>query len=200
MNVRDLAVCIGAAGAGLLAQSGAMAGWPFPCGDDGCAPAACVPGCDACAPCGPAHASPPYTLFSLFGIECDEDDDDDEDSKLKKVSRCFCPAEPPRAESAFALPARFTNEFAPEDESAEEDEESAEESGVEDRCEVLEKDLTRLTLIVEELAKGQARSNQDLTRLSIQVDEMVGAQRQVQDDLTRINVLLQQMAENPQNN
>jgi hypothetical protein len=164
-----------------------------------------IAGCFACTG-SPALAAWPFSRLHACvqpddcGQPADYDDDDDDgESRLKRACRCFCPGEPPRGEVAIALPARLSTEFARE--VRETDRESARESAlaatIDQRVEVLEKDLTRLTLIVEKLADNQKRDSADLTRLTLAVEGIATAQKQGREDLTRMSVILEKLATQP---
>lgn len=114
--------------------------------------------------------------------ECDDECDCDREcceccgkKKPKKRKKCclftcISCSEPPRAEAAFSLPARIDQNLGREsarldEESAKLKRESANLSG--DRVDAVEKDLTRLTLVVEQLAKGQKQQQEDLTKATL---------------------------------
>lgn len=155
------------------------AGWPFSRHHE---PACTQPA--ACAQPLPVNCAQPAGY-----------DEDDGDSKRKRICQCLHPGEPPRGETVIAFPARISREFARE---SERDRESARESAptgaIDQRVEVLEKDLTRLTLIVEKLVDAQKRDSADLTRLTLAVEEVAIAQKQGQQDLTRMSLILDKLA------
>jgi hypothetical protein len=189
MRLRNLVTSTAFLTGAIYAGSLSQAGWPFLSCQDGCAPTS---GCTAeCVPVGPNCAyRPGFSLFSLFHDH--DDEDDDRDSKARRICRCFAPGEPPRGETAIAMPARLSGEFAAfRDEEPETDQESA---TTDEQCEELEEDLTRLTLIVEELVKAHQQDRGDLTRLTIAVEELAKSQKSSQDDMTRMSLILEQIA------
>ena len=186
LRLQGKSLSIAVAAIGLLwCAGGAEAGWPFSFSRD-----------DDCG-CRRADCST-NTNGTCRDCNCDDDDDDDDDGKLKRCFRCLRPGEPPRGETAFALPARVRNEFAAvdDDDDDESDRESASAS-TEGQIENLERDLTRLTLIVEKLVETQKRDGEDLTRLTIAVEEIARAQARGQQDLTRISTILDNLALEP---
>lgn len=119
--------------------------------------------------------------------DCDEDCDDCDKKKKKKkkccLFTCFDCAEPPRGEAAVSVAARINRDAFRE--SAEltnrrnaAAQESANASDVDKRVDNLERDLTKLTIVVEEVAKNQKQQQEDLTKATLILErlaEKVGA-------------------------
>jgi hypothetical protein len=186
MRILDYIKSSAVAGAVLLATGEfADAGWPFLRLNSDCAENADC----AFSAAGDGCARTERMIVVVRNQDCDEESHARE-SKLKRMCRCLCPPEPPRGEAAIALPARVRNEFA----AVKDEPESERESAAADRVDQLEEDLTRLTLIVEEIVKTQKKDGEDLTRLTLAVEQVADAQKKGQEDLTRISVILDNLA------
>jgi hypothetical protein len=77
----------------------------------------------------------------------------------------------------LAIPARLNalGESARERDGADQQAESGSEDGSADelsRMDKLEQDLTRLTLVVEELGRGQRQQQEDLSRAAIMLERL----------------------------
>jgi len=118
--------------------------------------------------------------------ECREYEDDDDDRKDRGC--CFCPPAPPRAEVGFSLPGRFNIQSRPGPTI------ESQQKKLQTKVDDVERDLTRLTLVVEKLADSHKDNQRDLTRLGVVVEKLVGAQEDSQRDLARLSVLIERLA------
>ncbi|MFM7036593.1 MAG: hypothetical protein ACKO2L_02610 [Planctomycetaceae bacterium] len=92
--------------------------------------------------------------------------------KNKSGSGCFGCKAPPRGEVAVSLAARIPRDGFRE--SAQQNRDQAENARQrEQRLDGLERDLTRLTVVVEEIAKGQQKQQEDLTKVTLVLERLV---------------------------
>lgn len=140
----------------------AGAGWPFLRSRDCALSAPCDVGCGECT-------GAERTIVVIRDDRCREDCE--KDSRMKRVCRHLLPPEPPRGETAVALPARVRNEFARLEDEDDRESESATQD-MESRVKTLEQDLTRLTLVVEQIAESQKRGQEDMTRMSLILEKL----------------------------
>ena len=101
---------------------------------------------------------------------CDRQRNESEATENKCCFSCCLPAAPPRGEVIMALPARVNLETL-------RDETESESESLDDgtRLDQLEVDLTRLTVVVEELVEQQASTETDITRIATLLEELVRA-------------------------
>jgi hypothetical protein len=155
-----LSASLGAAAMPALCTS-AAAGWPL---------FRSTRGCEAAAPCDAgACARTERTIVVVREDRCGEDCE--KESRMKRLCRHLLPPEPPRGETAIALPARVRNEFARLEDETDRESESATQD-MESRVKTLEQDLTRLTLVVEQIAESQKKGQEDMTRMSLILEKL----------------------------
>jgi len=124
-----------------------------------------------------------------------ETDDSSKRSKVKRACSSLLPGEPPRGETAIALPARLSTEIAPQQREASPETDQVTPESEASRMDSLEADLTRLTLIVQELAKARQQDSEDLGRLTLSVQQLAGSHKSAQEDLARMSLLLKELAD-----
>lgn len=92
--------------------------------------------------------------------------------KKKSGTNCFGCKTPPRGEVAVSLAARIPRDGFRE--SVQQNRDQAENARQrEQRLDGLERDLTRLTVVVEEIAKGQQKQQEDLTKVTLVLERLV---------------------------
>lgn len=90
----------------------------------------------------------------------------------KSGAGCFGCKAPPRGEVAVSLAARIPRDGFRE--SVQQNRDQAENARQrEQRIDGLERDLTRLTVVVEEIAKGQQKQQEDLTKVTLVLERLV---------------------------
>lgn len=130
----------------------------------GCLPFCCLDDCDdvcdcdtpCCEYCGRKRKPPKEKKCLLSCLGCED---------------------VPRGPVGMAIPARMNSlgESARERDEADQQAESFSEDGSLDepsRMDKLEQDLTRLALVVEELARGQRQQQEDLSRAAIMLEDL----------------------------